>query len=111
MVNTQIQEKQNKLNGVENPSSDGRLPENDEPAPETNGNTTNDSDEEVTITTTFAGTNPFMAISSDTASYLNMTQALQAIANTNNLKIQSAQNQVQANQTNARNMFQTFMRK
>ena len=61
-------------------------------------------------TTTYNNANPFLSISYDNTQYLNMTDALEAMAIANEQNIQNAQNQVESNREQIRKMFQDLIK-
>ena len=64
----------------------------------------------VTATTTYSNANPFLSISYDTTQYLNMTDALDAMAVANDQNIQNAQSHVESNREQIRKMFQDLIK-
>ena len=66
--------------------------------------------ENVKTDTQYNPANPFLAFSYDTTQYLNMTDALEAMAANNEQNIQTAQNQVESNREEIRKMFQDLLK-
>ncbi len=64
----------------------------------------------VQATTSVTQVNPFLAISYDSAQYLNMTDALQAMAESNENSISDAQAHVESNRQQVRKMFQDIIK-
>ncbi len=69
-----------------------------------------DQTPETKATTTYSNANPFLSISYDNTQYLNMTDALDAMAVANDQNIQNAQSHVESNREQIRKMFQDLIK-
>ena len=103
-VNNEIVKTQNEINGIKDSNNNaGNVQE---------GSTVCDAGyvSGINATTSVAQANPFLAVSYDSAQYLNMVDALQAMADSNENSITEAQAHVESNRQQIRKMFQDIIK-